>query len=147
MSAVQSADMVLIVWPFPASAASDEAMPKPSLPLSHTRRSAYLSSEGPLAGRSSRPGKAPEFGTQSAFKECEIALRGTAMKLALSRKSILLGGILAIGAVARIAAQTSSTRAERRHTDTFGSKDTCDARDRVATAMFDAWWYPHDTRL
>lgn len=69
------------------------------------------------------------------------------MKLALSRKSILLGGILAIGAVACIAAQTSSTRAERRHTGTFGSKDTCDARDRVATAMFDAWWYQHDTRL
>ncbi|HLH36365.1 MAG TPA: hypothetical protein VKX41_16965 [Alloacidobacterium sp.] len=69
------------------------------------------------------------------------------MRLSLRRKSILLGGILAISALALIAAQTSNTRAERRHTDTFGSKDACDARDRVSTATFDAWWYQHDTRL
>lgn len=71
----------------------------------------------------------------------------TAMKRMLRRKSILLGGSLAIGAVALIAAQTSSTRAERRHTDKFGSTDACDTRDRAATATFDAWWYQHDTRL
>ena len=69
------------------------------------------------------------------------------MKLPLRHKSILLGGIFAMGAVALIAAQTSCTRAERRHQDKFDSREVCDAQDRADTATFDAWWYQHDTRL
>ena len=69
------------------------------------------------------------------------------MKLALSGKSILLGGIFAMGAAALVAALTSSTLAERWYRDKFDSREVCDTRDRADTAMFDAWWYPHDTRL
>ena len=69
------------------------------------------------------------------------------MKLSLRRKSILLGGTFAMGAAALVAALTSRTLAERWYRDKFNSREVCDARDRADTAIFDAWWYQHDTRL
>ncbi len=69
------------------------------------------------------------------------------MKLAVTHRSVLFGGIFAIGALALTAALASSALAERRHRDKFDSREVCDVRDRADTATFDAWWYQRNTRI